>query len=172
MLELTVNLLIQFKERKNACKHSVVVSYRPYRFQTYSFCFTVMEMASFQVRSVPRVTQARRPLSLTRSAIIWKRTSIDQVLPIRTKTMNVPVEPEKESWYGSPMSPINRCGSPESSHCTGYCRDNHSEEEEPVSADVVGVSSNISQTFNKQLAHLSFVSKKNPDFLVTGKHLG
>ena len=28
---------------------------------------------------------------------------------------------ETESWYGSNMSPIDRCGSPESMYCTGNC---------------------------------------------------
>ena len=45
---------------------------------------------------------------------------------------------EKESWYGNNMSPIDRCGSPESMYCTGKCRDNPISEE-GMSADVVGV---------------------------------
>ena len=44
---------------------------------------------------------------------------------------------EKESWYGSTLSPINRCGSPEPMYCTGNCRDYPSAE--GPSADVVGV---------------------------------
>ena len=44
---------------------------------------------------------------------------------------------EREPWYGSTMSPIDRCDSPESMYCTGKCRDNPSLEGEP-SADVVG----------------------------------
>ena len=44
---------------------------------------------------------------------------------------------KKESWYGSTMSPIDRCDSPEPMYCTGNCRDNPSEE--GLSADIVGV---------------------------------
>jgi len=107
--------------------------------------------------SLRSVTQARR---LSRSAITWKRTSIDQVLsspvssspatfdrgnmsPIRTKSKKslsiITDNMEKESWYGSNMSPINRCGSPESMYCTGRCRDNPSEE--GPSADIISLSS-------------------------------
>ena len=66
---------------------------------------------------------------------------------------------EKESWYGSAMSPISRCDSPEPMYCAGKCRDNPSS---GPSADVVGVL----QTFVIiQACSWSFVSK-NIDFLV------
>ena len=51
--------------------------------------------------------------------------------------IDVSLRLEKESWYGSTMAPIDRCGSPESLYCTGKCRDNPSSE--GPSADVVGV---------------------------------
>jgi hypothetical protein len=122
--------------------------------------------------SLRSVTQAKR---LSRNAITWKRTSIDQVLsspvtsspgtfdlvhmsPITTKSnksLSISTDMEKESWYGSTMSPIDRCVSPESMYCTGKCRDDPS----PVgriSADVVGVPS----TFVSFQANLwSFASK-------------
>ena len=103
--------------------------------------------------SLRSVTQARR---LSRNAITWKRTSIDQVLaspvatsagtfdfksPIRTKSkksLSISTDMEKELWYGSTMSPIDRCGSPESMYCTGKCREDPLPEGRP-SADVVGV---------------------------------
>ena len=43
---------------------------------------------------------------------------------------------EKESLYGSTISPTNRCGSPEPMYCAGNCCDNLSESEK---ADVVSV---------------------------------
>lgn len=105
--------------------------------------------------SLRSVTQAKR---LSQHAITWKRTSIDQVLsspvsshpgtfasdrahiqPIRTKSkksLSITTENlEGEAWYGSTMSPINRCGSPEAMYCTGNC----SFDEGEPSADVVGV---------------------------------
>ena len=59
--------------------------------------------------------------------------------PIRTKSkksLSISTNLEKESWYGSTMSPIERCISPESMYCTGICRENPSEEGR-LSADVV-----------------------------------
>ena len=52
--------------------------------------------------------------------------------------IDVSLRLEKESWYGSTMAPIDRCGSPESMYCTGKCRDNPVAEE-GISADIVGV---------------------------------
>ena len=116
--------------------------------------------------SLRSVTQAKR---LSRDAITWKQTSIDQVLsspvtpspgfdPIRTRTkksLSILTDVEKESWYGSSMSPINRCRSPETMYCTGNCRDKPSEEEK-LGAEVVGVL----QTFVSLQPNLrSFVSK-------------
>lgn len=92
--------------------------------------------------SLRAVTQARR---LSRSAISWKQTSIDQVLmspdtpsagafdftPIKThlkRSLSISTDTQKESWYGSVPSPIYRCRSPSSLYCTGRCR------EDPVSA--------------------------------------
>ena len=43
---------------------------------------------------------------------------------------------ETESWYGSNMSPIDRCGSPESMYCTGNCPFEEGGEPRP---DVVSV---------------------------------
>jgi hypothetical protein len=86
------------------------------------------------------VTQAKR---LSRNAITWKETSIDQVMaspvspsaggfdsrpmsPIKTKSkksLSISTNVGKDSWYGSPGSPIDRCGSPEAMYCTGHCRE-------------------------------------------------
>ncbi|KAF8816851.1 hypothetical protein BYT27DRAFT_7181309 [Phlegmacium glaucopus] len=107
--------------------------------------------------SLRSVTQATR---LSRSAITWKRTSIDQVLasplmpstfdltqmsPITTKTkksLSISTTIGDESWYGSAGSPIARCGSPESMFCTGRCRDDPILQESFMpSADVISLSS-------------------------------
>lgn len=109
--------------------------------------------------SLRLVSQATR---LSRDAISWKRTSIDQVLAspltpssgafnfapvssITTKSktsLSISTNIEKESWYGNTGSPIDRCRSPESMFCTGICRENPSLTENftpEASADVVGV---------------------------------
>lgn len=103
------------------------------------------------------VTQAKR---LSRNAITWKETSIDQVMaspvtpsagsfdskitsPIKTKSkksLSISTNIENESWYGGFGSPIDRCGSPESMYCTGKCRDDPCVGMSPtLSADVVRV---------------------------------
>ena len=130
--------------RRNASKY-IVVSYIPY-FSKLILCLGI----DVSLRSV---TQAKR---LSRNAITWKRTSIDQVLsspvssspgtfdranmsPVRTKSKkSLSISTDMEMWYGSTMSPIDRCVSPEAMYCTGECRENPSEEEE-LSADIVGV---------------------------------
>ena len=55
--------------------------------------------------------------------------------PIITKFISTD-NMENESWYGTTMAPIDRCGSPDL-YCTGKCRYNPSSE--GSSADVVGV---------------------------------
>ena len=67
---------------------------------------------------------------------------------------------EKESWYGSTMSPINRCGSPEQMYCTGNCRDNPSEE--GLSADVVCV---LQMYLFKHAHGHSFLKSRSPCLL-------
>lgn len=105
-----------------------------------------LDNPSFIVSLLPlrSVTQAKR---LSHNAITWKRTSIDQVLsspatPLTTPldfTPNTPIKTKTkrslsistsmaagESWYGNPLSPIERCISPEAIYCTGRCRDDPS----------------------------------------------
>ena len=102
--------------------------------------------------SLRSVTQAKR---LSQHAITWKQTSIDQVLssPVSSrpgtfssdraailtkskKSLSITTENlEGEAWYGSTMSPIDRCGSPEAMYCTGNC----SFDEGEPSADVVSI---------------------------------
>ena len=69
---------------------------------------------------------------------------------------------ETESWYGSNMSPIDRCGSPESMYCTGNCP---FEEGGEPRADVVSV---FSKTLcKKQFFFCSFLFFfYSKDFLV------
>jgi len=120
--------------------------------------------------SLRSVTQATR---LSRNAITWKRTSIDQVLaspemsPIMTKTkksLSISTTIGNESWYGSTASPIARCGSPESMFCTGRCRDDPIlRESSGPSADVVGILRQQSSFAYKQADGGWFL---NPDFLV------
>ena len=145
----------------NTSKYSVV-SHRPYFFQTCPFLEIDVSLRSG--------TQAKR---LSHNAITWKRTSIDQDLsspdssssitldcadmsPTRTKlkkSLSILTDnTEKESWYGSTISPTNRCGSPEPMYCTGNCCDNLSESEK---ADVVSVL----QTMVINTSSWTFVSK-------------
>ena len=101
--------------------------------------------------SLRSVAQAKR---LSHSAVTWKRTSIDQILtspvspsaapfditPIKTKSkksLSISTNAD-ESWYGSNLSPIDRCGSPVPMYCTGLCRENPPLEERPL-PDVVCV---------------------------------
>ena len=64
--------------------------------------------------------------------------TFDHIITKSKKSLSISTNIEKESWYGSTMSPIERCGSPEAMFCTGDCHDNPSEEVGP-SADVVRV---------------------------------
>jgi len=94
--------------------------------------------------SLRAVTQAKR---LSRSAITWKQTSIDQILTSSVtpsagafdfkthlkKSLSISTNTQKELWYGSILSPIDRCGSPPSLYC---CRENHGWADR-LTADVV-----------------------------------
>lgn len=79
--------------------------------------------------------------------------------PIRTKSKkSLTISTDLDMWYGSNMSPINRCGSPEAMYCTGECRENPSEEglSADNSADVVSV---LQASVSLQASSWSFVSK-------------
>ena len=106
--------------RKNASKFSVV-SYRPYFFKLTLYLGIDVSLGS-----------ESSPGTFNPANMSPIRTKSKKSLFISTDNM------EKESWYGSTMSPINRSISPVSMYCTGKCRDNPSEEGRP-SADIVSV---------------------------------
>ena len=105
--------------RRNARKYSVV-SYRPY-------CFKLILRLGIETS----LRSGSSPGTFDRANMSPFRTKSKKSFYISTDNM------EKESWYGSTLSPINRCGSPEPMYCTGNCRDYPSLE--GPSADVVGV---------------------------------
>jgi hypothetical protein len=125
---------------------------------TVSFLFLKLTYLHLGIDvSLRSVAQAKR---LSCSAITWKRTSIDQVLaspvspsaapfdvtPIKTKSkksLSISTNAD-DLWYGSNVSPIDRCGSPVPMYCTGLCRDNPPLEERPL-PDVVRVLSFLTQ---------------------------
>jgi len=109
---------------------------------------------------IPWLNKGRRKTDFARNIIMRHNARIDVSLrsgssgtfdpanmsPIRTKSkksLSISTDDmEKESWYGSTISPISRCGSPEPMYCTGNCRGNLSEQGGPNdNADVISLSS-------------------------------
>ena len=109
--------------RHNASKYSVQYSIVLFFFYKKKFILRLGIDVSLRSGSSPG--------TFDRANMSPFRSKSKKLLSISTDNM------EKESWYGSSMSPINRCGSPEPMYCTGNCRDYPSLE--GPSADVVGV---------------------------------